>query len=71
MRRSTSPARSSAMIEKADEDPAAALRIVKTLDLSALLALEEPLLEELLEIGEDAGRIALASIGIEISRLSW
>jgi hypothetical protein len=54
------------MIAKADEDAAAAaIRIVKTLDLSALLALEEPLLEELLEIGEDAGRVALASLGID------
>jgi len=53
-------------IEKADEDPEAeALRIVKTLDLQALLALEEPLFDELLEIGEDTVRIALASIGIE------
>jgi hypothetical protein len=49
-------------------DPAnEAGKIVKTLDLSALLALEEPLFEEMSELVGDTVAVSLASIGVELA----
>jgi hypothetical protein len=53
-------------LKKADRDPGQmSQELARALDLSVLLGLEKPLADEMEEIGVDAVRLALASVGVD------